>query len=204
MKNLSNQLAQEFGIEPELIQAVMEVESAGSGFFTDWEGKQRIKIQFEPHWFVKLLKREGFSARYTRSKRGSYKVYVSEVFILENRVERQLEEWDAFIKATRVSKEIAHLSTSWGLGQVMGFNYKLAGFDKVTDMVDAFEESELNQARGMMMFIKNKGLIKYLKEKDYGRFAYFYNGSGYKKYNYDERIKSAYKRLIGNNYGKGL
>ncbi len=204
MKKLSEQLALEFKLEPELIQAVMEVESAGSGFFTDWEGEQRIKIQFEPHWFVRLLKRKGINATYTRGKRGTYKVYVGDKFILENRVERQLEEWDSFILATRVDFEIAHLSTSWGLGQVMGFNYKLAGFSKVTDMVDAFEESELNQARGMMSFIEKRGLLKYLKEKNYARFAYFYNGKGYKKYNYDERIKAAYKRLRGNNYGIGL
>ncbi|HDZ04883.1 hypothetical protein LCGC14_0370480 [marine sediment metagenome] len=205
MKKLSEQLAIEFGLEPEMIQAVMEVESSGSGFFTDWEGEQRIKIQFEPHWFVRLLNRKDRDAHYTRGKRGSYKVYVDGEFILENRVERQLEEWDAFIKACAVNFEIAHLSTSWGLGQVMGFNFKVAGFDSVMDMVDAFELNELEQARGMMNFISGNNLLRHLKSKRYDLFARGYNGKGYKMYNYDVRIKKAYERLKKNGtYGKSL
>lgn len=192
-------LSDTFAIEPELLRAVVLVEAGKSGFFIDWNGDKRIKIQFEPHIFVRVLKRRGVKARLFRAGRFR-SVYVDGKFILMNKVDRQKKEWDAFNKAWKVDKEVTMLSTSYGLGQIMGFNYKLAGYDTVGQMLDHFKESEHNQIQGMIAFMQNRkvrgvSLLQMLKNKDFQSFARYYNGPGYKKYNYDTRIENAYKKF---------
>lgn len=166
------ELASQFGISLAMLQAFLEVESAGSGFFTDWHGQQRIKIQFEPHWFK----------RYTGTR-------------IANGVEAQRKEWDAFNEAAQVSLEAAMLSTSWGLGQVMGFNYKLAGYASVDDMVDAFKKSEQEQVKGMLNFCKNrKGLMEAIQSLNWHKVALLYNGSNYAEGGYHLKLAKAYVR----------
>jgi hypothetical protein len=45
-------------------------------------------------------------------------------------------------KAVQLDRTAALKSTSWGLGQVMGFNYDKAGYDSVESMVQKSMESE--------------------------------------------------------------
>lgn len=197
-KTTINTVAKQFYLEPALVKAVVDVEAAGNGFFTDWNGKQRIKIQFEPHVFVRQLKKYGIKAR--RIRIGKYHlIYINKLFVLMNKVDNQREEYKAFNKAFRIQPVAAMLSTSWGLGQVMGFNYKVAGYTSVGEMITEFRKSELQQLRGMMGFIKNTRLqgvrlIEYLRQHNFERFAYGYNGKYYKRYNYDTRIEKAYKK----------
>ena len=95
-------------------------------------------------------------------------------------------------------------STSIGLMQVMGFHYKLLGFKKVGDMWDFAKKSEMNQLWLGLKFIQsNKKMHTALKNNDFSTFAYYYNGSGYKKYNYDTKLNDAYnqhKHLIWNTF----
>lgn len=164
------QLAEEFNIDYKLIKAVLIVEASNSGF-DPRTGK--IKIQFEPHWFEK----------YTRTK-------------ILNGVEVQSAEWEAYNKAAAIDSEKAMLSTSWGMGQIMGFNYGLAGYKSVQAMVNEFQLSEYFQVKGMLNFIKNTGLLRYLKAKDWRAFAKGYNGKNYEKFDYHNRLEKAYKKLI--------
>jgi hypothetical protein len=162
-------LGKEFGYEVAAIKAVMEVESAGNGFDSK-TGK--IIIQFEPHIFK----------RYTGK-------------VIKNGVEGQTREWEAFNEAWAIDKESTMLSTSFGLPQVMGFNFKAAGFKSVGAMLDAFKESEENQVRGMLSFIKsNKNLHAAIKAKDWRTFAYYYNGPKYQVNKYDYKLAKAYAK----------
>lgn len=160
------ELADEFGIELRALNAVLKVESSGSGFGSS--GK--VKIQFEPYHFNK----------YTGVR-------------VANGVERQAAEYKAYFKAVEIDLEAAMLSTSWGLGQIMGFNYKAAGYKLVDNMVLSFNASEYYQLKGMLNFIKsNKKLYRALKDKDWATFARYYNGKYYAKFNYDTRLAEAY------------
>jgi hypothetical protein len=162
-------LAKEFGIEYKALNAVFLVESSGSGFDRN-TGK--IKIQFEPYWFRK----------YTGKR-------------VPNGVENQTAEWLAFTKACKTDALSALKSTSWGLGQVMGFNYKAAGYASVTAMVASFEENEYNQLRGMLNFIKSTPkMLLALQTKDWSTFAKYYNGPQYKDFHYDTRLAEAYAK----------
>lgn len=161
------ELADSFGIELRALKAVLKVESAGSGF-SKKTGK--IKIQFEPYHFRK----------YTGIR-------------VANGVERQNAEYKAYFDAMEMDQEAAMLSTSWGLGQVMGFNHKAAGYKKVNDMVATFNSSEYYQLEGMLNFIKaNRKLYQALKDKDWATFARYYNGKYYARYSYDTRLAEAY------------
>jgi len=162
-------LAKEFGIEYKALNAVFIVESSGSGFDRK---TGLIKIQFEPYWFKK----------YTGKK-------------LANGVENQTAEWKAYNAAYKIDKAAAMKSTSWGLGQVMGFNYKAAGYKDVQAMLDDFNLNEANQLRGMLNFIKaTPKMLEALKKKDWATFAKYYNGPKYKDFNYDTRLAAAYAK----------
>jgi len=164
------ELAEKNGYTYDNLNAVVKVESGGIGFAAD--GK--IIIQFEPSWFKR-------KSPYTPSGLWS-----------QNGVERQVREWQAFNDAFKRDPNAAMESTSIGLMQVMGFHYSLLGFKTVGEMWDFAKVSERNQLDLAIRFIKsNKKLDKALKEGDAATFAYYYNGSGYKKFKYDTRLVSA-------------
>lgn len=173
IKEQIESLAKANGYEYKALNAVIKVESGGIGFAKD-TGK--IIIQFEPSWFKR-------KSPYTPSGKWSL-----------NGVERQSQEWIAFNDAFKLNPNAAMESTSIGLMQVMGFHYKSLGFKTVGEMWDYAKISEANQLDLAIKFIKlNPKLDKALKEKDWATFAYYYNGSQYKKFNYDTRLAAAYK-----------
>lgn len=163
-------LGVEFGLDVKLLKTVVIVEASGAGF----DAKTGlIKIQFEPAWFE----------RFTRTK-------------ILNGVELQKAEYEAFNKAYAINREAAMRATSWGLGQVMGFNHKEAGYKSVGEMVDAFRVSEYYQVRGMLKFIANNSkMFKALKTKDWATFAKLYNGKNYEKLGYDKKLNETFLKL---------
>lgn len=180
MKNLTKnqiiEIAREFGLEPPSVTAVLEVESGGLGF-CPITGK--IIIQFEPVWFRR-------KSPYTPSGLWS-----------QNGVDRQAAEWRAFNDAYAKDSKAALESTSIGLMQVMGFNHKICGFKTVGLMWDYAKESEANQLRLGLRFIKaNTKMFTALKENDFATFAFYYNGAKYKMYNYDVRLHKAYMAAV--------
>ena len=153
-------IALENGIEYAALKAFIQVETGGIGFASD--GK--IIIQFEPAWFKR-------KAPYAPS--GVWSV---------NKVDKQVREWLAFNDAFRKDANAAMESTSIGLGQIMGFHYKLLGFKTVGEMWDDAKKGELNQVLQMVKFIRSiPALLKALKEKNWHAVAGNYNGWGYKE-----------------------
>jgi hypothetical protein len=181
-------IATDLGVEPAAFRAVIAVEAAGSGF--DKAG--RPKALFERHHFYKHLKdapglranaeAEGLAYAKWGTKpypKGSDGVYAE------------------IVRACAIDEEAALLSTSWGLGQIMGSNYKLAGCASVREMVSEACASEAGQVRQMASFIKNAGLQDELQKKNWAAFARGYNGPGYAKNAYDVKLAQAYNKLSG-------
>jgi hypothetical protein len=77
----------------------------------------------------------------------------------------------------------------------MGFNFKLAGYRNVEDMVAAMTRGEDEQIMAMAQFLKSTGLHKALERRDWAAFASKYNGPTYAKNRYDEKLAQAHKRL---------
>lgn len=179
--NMTNVVANMFGIEPYALLAFIEVETGGRGF-DPVTGK--IMIQFEPAWFRK-------KAPYAPS--GKWNL---------NKVEVQSKEWPAFNDAFTKNPDAAMQSTSIGLGQIMGFHYKRLGFATVGEMWDHAKESLYNQIWQIAKFIDTDPKLKQaIEDKDWFTIAKIYNGAGFrelaKKYGrepYDISMKKAYQK----------
>lgn len=188
-KRLTNndfiEVAKTLNCEVAALKAVQQVETGGrGGFFAN--GKPAIL--FEGHIFWRELKKRGIEPQehvkgnedilYPKWEKGHYKGGVAEYERLE--------------KARQINKEAADASASWGMFQIMGFNYASCGVDSVKTFVEMMEENERKQLELTAKFIKNNGMLPALQKKDWETFARKYNGPGYAQNKYDEKLQSFY------------
>lgn len=169
------------GCEVAVIKAVAKVESNGSGFNEDGTPK----TLFEGHWFHKLT-----GGKYSTNpayKSISYKKWTRKWYGNEIVEKQRLD------LAGSLDRDAALQSASWGAFQIMGFNYKLCGFKKIQEFINAMYKSEGEQLIAFIHFVKSKKLDDELRDKDWAKFAYYYNGSGYAINKYDEKMAAAYK-----------
>jgi hypothetical protein len=169
--------AELIGCDVAAIRAVHEVESAGRGF-----RKSGVPtIRFEPHVFH-------------RETGGRFGV---ESYRESQRVANKSNPEKLLIEAAQQDYEAALRSTSWGLGQIMGFNHTLAGCDTPQQMVAEAKSGEAAQLLHMANFIKGARLDGHLRACDWARFARGYNGSSYRDNDYDGKLARAYARHAG-------
>jgi len=181
--------SQTFDVEVPLVKAVQEVESSGSGFLKD----NRPTILFEGHIFWRELKKRGFdpatmvtgneNVLFPRFNRAFYEGGAKEYIRLE--------------KARNIGKspkilEAALASCSWGMFQIMGFNYRLVAAFDVIDYVARSKRSEAEHLQAFGEFIKSTKLLKPLREKRWADFARGYNGKNFAVNQYDKRLENAY------------
>lgn len=195
-------------IEPAAARAVLQVEANGRGFSAV---TGRILIQFEPAWFERLLPASVKTAINLALKAKQIgKVLTPEeqtlllhwVKVTGNRVQDQNAEYQAFSAAFALHGTTALKSTSWGLGQLMGFHFQRLGFASVGEMVDYCKLGEAQQFELTLRFIcTDPALFKALGTHDWNAFAYRYNGSRYKndprirEDDYDYKLAQAYARF---------
>jgi len=179
-------LSSEFGLDIAMIKAVVEVESAGSGFLLKEPAPARPKILFEAHWFYQLTPKPVSQTRPDlSSKTWNKSLYKG-----------GSAEWQRLLDAMGFDEIQALKSASYGLGQVMGFNYTVAGCDSIQQFVEENFAGEYWQARHMMNFIVHNGLKDELKHQDWAGFAKGYNGPGYALNHYDTKLANAYHRAL--------
>ena len=176
-----NTEAPKYGLDPRVLRAVMQAESGQKPFGSD--GK--IIIRFEPHVFARATasKALGLNRRPTdeeANQHGSKVLNPGMTTIWEGRkrVGGQAAEWETLARARAIDEHAAISSTSFGLGQVMGYNYKLAEYPSPTAMFEDFQTSGVAQALGMLRMIKNvPKQVKALKALDFPAFVASYNGA---------------------------
>ncbi len=181
--------AKAFDLEVPIVKAVQEVESRGSGFLKD----NRPIILFEGHIFWRELKKRGFDPE--KLQTGNENI----LFPRFNRAfyEGGAKEYIRLEKARNVGKspeilEAALASCSWGMFQIMGFNYHLVNNFNVIDYVAQSKRSEAEHLEAFGEFIKSTKLLKPLREKRWADFARGYNGKNFAVNQYDKRLKNAY------------
>lgn len=189
------QIANSVGLDFARLMAFISVESGGRGFDP---ATGKIIIQFEPTWFHKYLVQfqiqHSFSSNVDSKGRHTYSI-VAGNRVITNGVEGQQSEWLAFDTAFSIHSKAAMLSTSIGMMQIMGFNHDACGFDTVDGMWDAFKKGEYEQVLGGATFIKhNNSLYTALRNKDWKKVAYFYNGPNFAINNYDFHLSEAYNK----------
>lgn len=168
------------GCQVAAVRAVLQIEAAGKGF----DSKGRPKMLFEPHVFYRELgptlnraKAEAEGIAYAKWRAGSY----------------PSDSYPRLEKAIEIDETAALRSASWGLGQVMGFNHKMAGFDTPQAFVQAMTVSEGAHLYAMARFIVANNLQRHLRDLNWAKFAEGYNGSGYAKHGYHTKLKAAYQ-----------
>ena len=108
--------ANKLGTGVSTVRAVVEVEAAGAGF----DANKRPKILFEPHIFFKQL---GPGAKRDRAvTEGAYRKQGTKPY------PHLSKRYDQIARAMAIDETAALNSASWGLPQIMGFNFKAAGF----------------------------------------------------------------------------
>jgi hypothetical protein len=178
--------AEVLDIEPAALRAVLSVETGGSGF--DKAG--RPKALFERHYFYKMLKDKPDALQLAVDAGIAYPKWGERPYPKgSDAVYAEIEA------ACEIDLDGALRSVSWGLGQIMGSNYKLAGCRSAQEMVEEAMISEANQLRHMANFIKSAGLLDELQSKNWAGFARGYNGPAYAQNKYDTKLETAYEKF---------
>ena len=90
----------------------------------------------------------------------------------------QPAEWRNLSQAFDLNADAALLSTSYGLPQLMGFNWQVTRHPSVQAMVLAFQDSCEEQVAGFFNFVEQNGLNRYILNADWRGFTRRYNGPG--------------------------
>ena len=179
-------VADELDVDSAALRAVLTVETGGSGF----DAAGRPKALFERHYFYKFLANQPDKQAEAVEKGLAYPKWGEKPY--PHGSDAVYAEIDA---ACEIDLNCALRSVSWGLGQIMGNNHKMVGYDDVQDMVKDAMESELKQLRQMAAFIKSAGLLDELQNKNWAAFAKGYNGPQYEKNQYDVKLADAYAKF---------
>lgn len=167
------------GCDVPAVQAVVEIEAAGKGY----DAKGRPKMLFEPHVFYRCLsgakRKEAVEAglAYPKWKKGYPR-----------------DSYPRLMHAIEIDETAALKAASWGLPQILGENYKAAGYSSPQAMVEDFVEGEDEQIAAMANFIVANKLAFFLKTHNWAKFARGYNGPGYAANNYHTKLEKAHER----------
>ncbi len=171
------------GVPVARLKAVKAVEASGQGFSPDG----RPLILFEPHRFSKATKR-AFDGR---APDVSYPVWGRSKY-----PKTQDGRYTQLVKAVGLDVDAGFASASYGLFQILGENYKAAGFDSPYDFAVAQARDEKTQLWSFENFLRaNPAMLAALQAGDWATFARLYNGPAYRQNQYDVRLKEAERRF---------
>jgi hypothetical protein len=102
-------------------------------------------------------------------------------------------EYDRLKRAMVLSRTSALESTSWGLGQIMGYNASRIGYPSVDAMIESFKLGEDGQLNGFCSFINaNTALAAAFTAENWDRVAFYYNGPNYAINSYNTKLSQKY------------
>ena len=172
------------------VRAVAEVETARTPFLPDGTG--RPSILFEAHIFNRCTNGRFLGAK---DRHG--------VALAKAQWDRTLygrdgaHQYERLEDACVLDRHAALMATSWGMFQIMGFNWKEAGFGSCEDMVAAMCAGPAAHLTAFQNFVRSKQLEETLRgtPPDFESFATKYNGSG-DVAAYSAKMKSHYDTLM--------
>ena len=168
------------GVDAPMIWTILQVETHGCGCFSD----RRPQILYERHIFSRLTNHAYDAAHpgISNPVSGGYG-------------ESGIPQYARLGEALACDQDAALKSASWGLGQVLGENYGVAGYGNVSDMVRDMCTSEDAQLAAMVSYIRSNHLHPYLQQQNWKAYAAGYNGADYAKYKYDTNLAAAHTRF---------
>lgn len=205
--------AKDLKCEAGLIYAIARQESAHSSFVKIGE-RTVPTILYERHWFRKLTQPDRKSpspyenkyydicgpayhktkkiknvSKDNRGKRITTVEVVDEVTGTAP-IQDEIYSWPGLpqykrlAKAYQLDKSAALQSCSWGKFQIMGFNYRSAGYKDVFEFVKAMSSGDPSHIKAFLKFAKsNNILLSGLRDKDFEKIAEGHNGGSWKTIN---------------------
>lgn len=185
------EIARENGIHPAALLAVKLIESGTKSGFLD-SGKPQIL--FEGHVFYKYLKANVKSLDMN-------KLCAQYPNIIYPKWDRSKyfggeKEWTRLEQARKINMKYANYAASWGMFQVMGFNYKTCGCKNIDEFVEKMCTSQEQQLLLTLNFLKNSNLIVPLQKRQWATFAKGYNGPGFAQNKYHIKLQAAYNNYL--------
>ena len=168
-------VANKLGVSAAEIWTVVGVETSGCGFIPDG----RPEIRYERHVFSRLTNHKFDDGNISDPTQGGYGP-------------EGAHQYDRLQAAVAKDRSAALMSASWGIGQVMGENFGLAGFPDVETMVTAMSDSEDKQLGAMANFLIGRRLQNALRVHDWSSFARGYNGPNFAINRYDVRLNAEF------------
>lgn len=184
------------------VKAVSQVESGKNGIIA-----KRPVILFEPHVFWKELKKVGIDPLKFATKTVNVK---GKLIPVDNPGYPilyptwgalpydygQPAQYDKMDKASKISREAALQSASWGKFQILGNNWRMTGARTLQEFVNDMYRSEEDQLNGFVNYIIAAGLDDEMRYHDWKGFARGYNGPEYWRNSYDTKLEKAYKSFL--------
>lgn len=177
------------------IRTVCDVESNGAGFLPDG----RVKILFERHHFLNSIKKR-LPANVVAKLQAANPDIINPT---TGGYVGNEGEYARFERAAAIDEYSAIYATSFGMFQIMGFNYADAGFGDIFQFAAAMRSSETNQLLAFVNFNKvyRKGVLwTAMKNGDWVNYAFNYNGPAYAKNQYDAKLATAFRKYSANIY----
>lgn len=205
--------ADQLGVDKNVIRAIAEQESPMGGMLPSGNAT----VLFEGHHFYRNYLNNavrgltGQAARLARQTALTqlqswmtshpslvYRNWTTAHYFANN--ERELAERVG--GAIALDREAALMSTSFGRFQILGSNYRAAGFANVEDFVTAMNSGEAAQLQAFVNFTRNSdaALLNAMKARDWNTIALRYNGPralepGPDGKNYADKLKAHYEKL---------
>jgi hypothetical protein len=170
-------VSRKLGVHAPEIWTVLAVETSSCGYLPD----KRPQILYERHIFHRLTRGKFEDGDISSPTAGGYG-------------QSGAHQYDRLALAIAKNRSAALQSCSWGIGQIMGENYALAGFADVEQMVAAMSESEDQQLDAMSNFLVGSRLNIPLQAHDWASFARGYNGPSYAIHRYDIRLNAEFQK----------
>lgn len=168
--------ALQIGCSAKQIRAIAAVESAGGGF----TNSGLPKILFERHYFHRLTQGRFTPASFSSPGAGGYGE----------------DSWVKLCLAACKDPHAAFQSASWGKFQIMGAHWNKLGYPSPIAMAYSFTRAEAAHYDALVRYIKVFGLVDEVRAlstnpEDNRAFASGFNGPGYRKYSYHEKLARA-------------
>lgn len=176
-------------IPPANLLAVIEIESGGE-VFAKVDGRDVPLILFEPAVFYRLLpedKRKLAVEQKLASPKWDKSLYPK----------TQAGRYAQLARASLIDHDAAAEATSYGVGQVLGSNWKALGYESLDSFVRTVGNGVEGQIEVMLKFIAVNHLDDELRDGRWDAFARGYNGPKYKLNFYADRLAAAAKSYGG-------
>jgi N-acetylmuramidase/Putative peptidoglycan binding domain len=174
--------AAQLGVSAAEIWTVLAVETSSCGFLPD----RRPQILYERHVFHRLTQGRYDDGDISDPSPGGYGAPGA-------------HQYERLSLAIARDRSAALQSTSWGIGQIIGYDFAAAAYSSVENMINAACQSEDEQLQATGNLLISMKAHTALRAHDWTSFARRYNGPDYVTNRYDVRLNAEY-----NKYSSGL